>query len=83
MEFSEKLFNQEIAGLAWRFQVSPKSCNNPEYYNAYIRYSAIGDQQKGVGVTHVLVDAKGKRIAGYVTLRATSLVSEAKTVSSL
>ena len=76
MGFDEKLFNQELAGLAWKFQVSPKSCNNQEYYNEYIRYSAIGDQQKGVGVTRVLVDTESERIAGYVTLRATSLVSE-------
>lgn len=76
MELVEKLFHQELVELAWNFQVSSKSCDNPEYYNNYIRLSAIGDQQKGMGVTHTFVDIERNRIAGFVTLRATSLVSE-------
>ena len=30
MEFSEELFNKDYVGLAWNFQVSPDSCNNPD-----------------------------------------------------
>ncbi len=76
MGIAQKLFHRDNAGLAWKFQVSPKSCNNPEYYNNYIRLNAISDQQKGLGVTHILVDEEADRIAGFVTLRATSLISE-------
>lgn len=75
MELSLKLFNTKMIGLAWSFQVSPNSCTNPAYYEEYIKFNAIGDYQKGVGVTHTLVDIENERIAGFVTLRATSLVS--------
>ena len=76
MALREKLFCQELAGLAWKFHVNPNSCDNPDYYDSYIRFSAIGDQKMGVGVTHVMVDVEKDRLAGFVTLRATSLVSE-------
>ena len=64
------------AGLASDFHVSPNSCENPEYYEEYIKLNAIGDHQKGMGVTHVLLDEEQKRLLGFITLRATSLVSE-------
>lgn len=76
MKLSQKLFGKDIAGLAWSFHVNPDSCANPSYYDNYIRLSAISDYRKGMGVTFVLGDAEKNRIAGFVTLRATSLVSE-------
>lgn len=75
MELSERLFNSELSGLAWDFQVSPTSCNNPSYYDEYIRFNAIGDYNKGMGVTHVLIDTENDLLAGFITLRSTSLIS--------
>ena len=76
MEFSEELFNKDYVGLAWTFQVSPDSCNNPDYYTQYIRFNALSNHIKGMGVTHILIDTAKQNIAGFITLRATSLVSE-------
>ena len=55
MELKAKLFHQGLVGLAWNFQVSPKFCANPEYYNRYIQLNAIEDCRRGMGVTHALV----------------------------
>lgn len=79
MPIVEKLLSRDNVGLAWNFHVSPNSCVNPEYYDNYIRLSATSDYIKGMGVTHLLVDetAGGEKIlAGYVTLRSTSLISD-------
>ncbi len=76
MDFRWQILSVKNAGLAWGFHVSPASCKHPEYYSEYIRFNAIGDQKKGLGVTHLLVEEASDRIAGYITLRATSLISE-------
>ena len=79
MALVETLLSRDNIGLAWKFHVSPNSCDNPEYYDNYIRLSATSDYIKGMGVTHLLVDeiASGEQIlAGYVTLRSTSLISD-------
>lgn len=78
MFLAEEKLSLDNVGLAWGFRVSPSSCDNPEHYENYIRFSALSDYKSGMGVTRLLVDcedAKNKRLAGYVTLRATSLVS--------
>lgn len=77
MRLETEQLNPDNAGLAWGFHVSPDSCDNPDYYNNYIRFCAFSDYQSGVGVTHLLIDKESGNnvLAGYVTLRATSLVS--------
>lgn len=72
----QHLFCSDFIGLACKFHVSPSSCDNPTHYEDYIRFSACTDFKSGVGVTHILLDGEQARIAGFVTLRATSLVSE-------
>ena len=73
-------FNKRHTGLAFDFQVNPDSCANPEHYEYYLRFIAISDRKIGKGVTHVLIndDAKSgmEKIIGFVTLRASSLISE-------
>ena len=78
MAFIPDMMSEKYAGLAWKFHVSPDSCDNPAHYENYIRLCAIGQQISGMGVTHLMldVDEKGNvlAIAGYITLRATSLI---------
>jgi len=72
-------FNSEHSGLAFNFQVNPDSCGNPEHYETYLRFIALTDRRIGKGVTHILVhDDKSntKAIAGFITLRSSSLISE-------
>jgi len=73
-------FNNEHSGLAFSFQVNPDSCDNPEHYENYLRFIAQTDRRIGKGITHILVhdDSKSnmKAIAGYVTLRTSSLISQ-------
>lgn len=71
----EKL-NDKNAGLAWNFYVSPASCENPDYFNLYIRLSAMGDMQAGRGTTHLFIgsDESGDKLLGFITLRATSYI---------
>ena len=75
MNLRREVFSKEFAGLAWQFRVSPSSCDNPSYYENYLRLSAISDASSGQAVTHILIDSEKNRIAGFVSLRTTSLVS--------
>lgn len=62
----------EHAGLAWEFRVNPDSCDNPNHYEDYIQKSALSEQKIGRGTTFLhIID---ERIAGYITLRANSLI---------
>ncbi len=82
MALTHALMSQKYAGLAWGFHVSPDSCDNPAYYETYLRLCAVDDHIHGMGVTHLVVDCdddgNAKAIAGFVTLRATSLISTDK-----
>ena len=72
-------YNNEHSGLAFSFQVNPDSCDNPEHYENYLRFIALTDRRTGKGVTHILVhdnNLNAKAIAGFVTLRSSSLISE-------
>lgn len=75
MKLVEQRLNNTNQGLAWSFHVSPDSCENPEYYSDYIQMFAVTDYLTGMGVTHLLVDTDANIMAGYITIRATSLVS--------
>lgn len=82
MSYSHVLMGIEYFGLALNFNVSPNSCDNPEHYENYLRFCAIEDYKNGRGVTHLFVnvdeDGNEIEIAGFVTLRATSLISESE-----
>jgi ribosomal protein S18 acetylase RimI-like enzyme len=77
-------FNKEHAGLAFNFQVNPDSCGNHEHYENYLRFIALTDRKIGKGVTHVLIHKDSlsdmETIIGFVTLRASSLISESDNV---
>jgi ribosomal protein S18 acetylase RimI-like enzyme len=79
MGYSYVQMESKYAGLAWAFHVSPDSCHNPDYYEQYLSMCAIGDYKTGDSVTHLIVDedenGNAKAIAGYVSLRVTSLIS--------
>lgn len=65
----------EFAELAWRFHVNPASCENPWHYESFLRLNAIEEHLSGRGVTHICVDPDKQNIAGFITLRATSIVN--------
>ena len=73
MNLAFALFEAEHIGLAWKFHVSPSSCENPDHYEEYIRFMALSDRLSGMGVTHVLIDSDAERIAGFIALRLSSL----------
>ena len=73
MNISIEQFNSDLSGLAWQFHVSPSSCENPDYYDSYIRFIAVADMKSGMGFTHAVIDNETKRLAGFITLRASSL----------
>lgn len=79
MPYSYELMSGKFMGLAWKFHVSPDSCDNPDYYEQYLRLCSISDYKSGMGITHLIVDTDNEgnavAIAGFVTLRATSLVN--------
>lgn len=76
MNLVERPLNQDTQGLIWDFHVSPTSCNNPDYYSTFLRFTAVSDFIEGMGVTHLLIDEQGTGnvIAGYITLKATALL---------
>lgn len=75
VKIRNELLSLENVGLAWRFHVSPDSCGNPSHYNDFIRLCALSEKTEGRSVTHILIDEEENRIAGYVALRVTSLIS--------
>ena len=89
MRLALEKMSSEYVGLAWKFRVSPESCDNPDHYESFLRLSAITEQNSGRGVTHVLVtldDESGNvnddsEIIGFMTLRATSLVDSTSKLS--
>lgn len=70
----------QYSGLARKFHVNPESCNNPEYFEDFLRFMSCGDYIKGASVTHILIDRNNdtseERIMGFVSLRASSLTQE-------
>jgi predicted GNAT family acetyltransferase len=69
-------FNGDYVGLAHQFRVNPNSCGNHSHYEDYLKYCAITDHISGKGKTHIILDEskKHKRIVGFVTLKASSLI---------
>lgn len=80
MSIYQDLMSSEYAEIARKFRVNPEHCDNPEHYETFIRIDCFTDHRQGMGVTHVFVDENEetheKAIAGYITLRSSSLVME-------
>lgn len=79
MEKRFELLDEHNLGLTWDFRVSPFSCENPEYFEQYLRSFARIDWRKGIATTHLLVeedDVGEKRILGFISLRASSYTKE-------
>lgn len=72
--------SSDYAEIARNFKVNPKHCDNPGHYESFIRQDCFTDHKQGMGVTHVFVDEDEetgeKLIAGYITLRCSSLIME-------
>lgn len=74
MGLTHEIMSKERAGLAWAFHVSPDLCANPSHFESFLRFSSLSDQNDGMSTTHLLLDSS-PAIAGFVSLRATSLLS--------
>ena len=73
------VYECDMAPLAWHFEVNPNSCGNPAHYSDYLKFSAWPDLISGRGTTHVLCemqDGKRVKILAYVTLKASSFLSQ-------
>lgn len=68
-----KKYNSDYYSLAREFQVDSDSCNNPEHYTSFLLNNAYLDEQKGLGVTYILLDEDKNSIVSYLTLKASSL----------
>ena len=69
------VIDKENVGLAGSFSVNPSSCENSEFYREYLQFSAIGDLQTGRNTTHLFIDEDANRIMGFVSLRASAIIS--------
>lgn len=80
MPIYQDIMSSEYLECARDFRVNPESCENPEHYENYIAQDCFTDHRQGMGVTHVFVDedeqTNEKKIAGYITLRSSSLIME-------
>lgn len=80
MSIYQDLMSRDYAEIARSFSVNPEHCDNPEHYETFIKRDCFTDHRQGMGVTHVFVDeneqTQEKVIAGYITLRCSSLIME-------
>ena len=72
------LMTGEYSTIASLFRVNPESSNNPRHYEDYIRFNALLDYNKGMGVTYIFVEEfeDVKNIMGFVSLRSSSLIKD-------
>lgn len=80
MSIYRDLMTKQYIEIARKFKVNPEHCNNPEHYETYITQGCFADYSQGMGVTHAFIsenDETGEKIiAGYITLRASSLTMD-------
>ena len=78
MQVCQELMTEQYANIARKFKVNPYNCDNPKHYEKYIAQDCFTDYFQGMGVTHVFIDKNHETgestIAGYITLRASSLM---------
>lgn len=70
------VIDKENVGLAGSFSVNPSSCENSEFYREYLQFSALNDLYSGKNTTHLFIDEEANRIMGFVSLRASAIISE-------
>ena len=70
------VIDKDHVGLAGSFSVNPSSCENSEFYRDYLLYTALNDLYTGKNTTHLFVDEEANRIMGFVSLRASAIISE-------
>ena len=70
-----ELLSSDNIRLASLFSVNPSSCANPSFYKNYLLWSALNDQNTGHAVTHIIIDKIANRIIGFISLRASSIIS--------
>ena len=75
-ETKVELFSKKLIGLASSFEVDPSSCENPDHYKEYLMFRALPDNLSGRATTHVILNADSSAIAGFITLKSTSLLME-------
>lgn len=76
-------YEAKHAPYAHSFYVNPDSCENPEHFESYIRYDALGDYRSGMATTHVMVEYEVQEdeteafigICGFISLKATALIT--------
>ena len=80
MAIYQDIMSSEYVEIARQFHVNSEHCDNPEHYERYINQDCFTDQNQGMGVTHVFIDENEKTgqkiIAGYITLRMSSLIMD-------
>lgn len=80
MSIYRDVMSDKYINLVRNFKVNPEHCDNPAHYENYIRMDCFSDHKQGMGVTHVFIDEDeitgNKKIAGYITLRSSSLIME-------
>ena len=80
MNIQIELVGPNIAGLAEDFHVNPDSCDNPEFYETYLKWISYSDLSAGENTTHLLTDKDSGDIIGFIALRATSMISDEATM---
>jgi len=75
MSLKFEVINPKLAGLAGSFTVNPDSCENPLFYEMYLRFIAYTDLCSGENTTHVLYDDESNEIHGFISLRASAVIS--------
>ena len=70
------IIDKENIGLSSSFSVNPSSCENSEFYSEYLKFSALSDMYSGRSTTHLFIDESANRIMGFVSLRASAIISE-------
>lgn len=80
MAIYQDLMSADYIEISRNFCVNPERCENPRHYEMFISQDCFTDQKQGMGVTHVFVDENSvtgdKAIAGYITLRGSSLIMD-------
>lgn len=76
MSFYRDVMCGDYMEMARNFKVNPEHCDNPEHYENYIWQDSILDHNQGMGVTHVFIDDENQKMAGYITLRGSSLIAD-------
>ena len=74
--YTIELLNNGNVGLAWNFNVNPTSCADPDFYRNHLLFNALTEQKAGNTTTHIIIDQQKNRILGFVSLRATSVLTK-------